>query len=80
MTAITQKCSRTLDANPVRVATSLKSMITAWFKHQQLKTSVALERRQLAALSDCQLKDIGISREAAEAEASKSDIPSSRRL
>jgi uncharacterized protein YjiS (DUF1127 family) len=49
-----------------------------WMKNQQFKFRVAMERRQLLEMSDEMLKDIGISRAQAEAEALRSDLPSSR--
>jgi uncharacterized protein YjiS (DUF1127 family) len=49
-----------------------------WMKNQQFKFRVAMERRQLLEMSDEMLKDIGISRAQAEAEALRSDLPTSR--
>ena len=52
--------------------------IRMWMKNQQLKFQLARERRQLKDLSDAMLRDIGIDRAAALAEALRSDIPASR--
>jgi uncharacterized protein YjiS (DUF1127 family) len=56
----------------------LTQIFRQWVKNQQFKFRVALERRQLLEMSDEMLKDIGISRAQAEAEALRSDLPSSR--
>jgi uncharacterized protein YjiS (DUF1127 family) len=56
----------------------LTQIFRQWVKNQQFKFRVALERRQLLEMSDEMLKDIGISRAQAEAEALRSDLPTSR--
>ncbi len=78
MTTYTEQCSRSLAPSPAGVFEYLTGQINLWFCHQQLKRQVANERRQLMLLSDSELKDLGISREAAEKEALRSDLPVER--
>ena len=77
MTTYTENCSRTFDENHVRVV-NLKQLISNWFRNQQLKSQVSLERRQLSQMSDAMLRDIGIDRLEAQTEAQRIDIPASR--
>jgi uncharacterized protein YjiS (DUF1127 family) len=47
-------------------------------KNQLLKIRIHQERRQLLSMSEAMLKDLGISRAAAEQEARRTDLPSNR--
>ena len=78
MTAYTEQCSRSLVTSPAGVLEYLTGQINCWFRVQQLKHQVARERRQLLLLSDAELRDLGISREDAVAEAHRGDLPSDR--
>lgn len=78
MTTYTESCSRSIAGHPAGALDILTQIFRQWVKNQQFKFRVALERRQLLEMSDEMLKDIGISRAQAEAEALRSDLPSSR--
>lgn len=78
MTAYTERCSRSLVTSPAGVLEYLIGQTNCWFRIQQLKHQVARERRQLMLLSDAELKDLGISRYEAAAEAHRSDLPRDR--
>lgn len=78
MTAYTEHCSRSLVASPAGALESLSRSIRCWFEYQQLKRQVAKERRQLLTLTDSELKDLGITRDKAELEARRRDLPSLR--
>jgi len=56
----------------------LLQQVRAWAAKESLKYRLKQERRQLAALSDEMLRDLGISRGDAEIEAARSDIPAAR--
>lgn len=57
---------------------ALKQQVRAWAARQALKYRLGQERRQLAEMSDAQLRDIGINRADADREASSRTIPVSR--
>ena len=78
MTTYTESCSRSIAGHRAGALDILTQIFRQWVKNQQFKFRVALERRQLLEMSDEMLKDIGISRAQAEAEALRSDLPSSR--
>lgn len=78
MTTYTQSCSRSIAGHPTGALDILIQIFRQWMKNQQFKFRVAMERRQLLEMSDEMLKDIGISRAQAEAEALRSDLPTSR--
>jgi uncharacterized protein YjiS (DUF1127 family) len=78
MTTYTESCSRSIAGHPAGALDILTQIFRQWVKNQQFKFRVALERRQLLEMSDEMLKDIGISRAQAEAEALRSDLPTSR--
>ncbi len=58
----------------------LLQQVRAWAAEESLKYRMKRERRQLAAMSDDLLRDLGISRADAEIEASRTDIPAARAL
>ena len=78
MTAYTEHCSRSPATSPVGALEYLTRQFLCWIRYQQLKFQVAQERRQLLALTDTELKDLGITRHEAELEARRSDIPPKR--
>jgi uncharacterized protein YjiS (DUF1127 family) len=57
---------------------SVHKALHAWFELQLLKSSLRQERRQLAGLAASQLKDIGIDRQQACAEAASTGLPAQR--
>ncbi len=78
MTAYTQDCSQSIAGHPAGVLEILTEAVCLWMKNQRLKSQLAHERRQLQDMSDAMLRDIGVDRAAAQAEAARSDIPVSR--
>lgn len=56
----------------------LLQQVRAWAASESLKYRLQQERRQLAAMSDEMLRDLGISRGDADAEAARTDIPAAR--
>jgi uncharacterized protein YjiS (DUF1127 family) len=79
MTTYTQNCSRSIVGHPAGALDILKMIFRQWMKNQRLRLKLAHERRQLQGMSDTILRDIGVSRAAADAEALRSDIPENRR-
>lgn len=49
-----------------------------WARRESLRRKLGRERRELLAMSDSMLADLGISRHEAEAEARRRDIPAER--
>ena len=78
MTTYTENCSRSIVA--AAAGATLGQIFRHWIRNQQLKYRIYQERRQLLEMSDQMLKDLGISRIEAEAEAARSDIPAQRFL
>lgn len=78
MTTYTENCSRRIDENTIHAQESLGELILNWFRVQQLKISLKTERRQLLEMSDAMLKDMGITRAEAQAEAQSLEIPTTR--
>ena len=78
MNTYIENCSRSLATSPAGVLETLSRSIRCWFEYQQLKRRIAQERRQLLALTDAELKDIGVSRHEAELEAGRRDLPLKR--
>lgn len=56
----------------------LLRQVRAWAEREALKQKLSQERRQLAEMSDDMLRDLGIDRAGALAEAAKTDIPAAR--
>jgi len=56
----------------------LQRQVRAWALREALNYRLKQERRQLAALSDAMLHDLGISRADAEVEAASRAIPAGR--
>ncbi len=78
MTAYTQNCSRSIAGRPAGVLEFLTEAVCLWIKNQRFRFQLARERKQLLEMSDAMLRDIGIDREAVQAEAARSDSPASR--
>jgi uncharacterized protein YjiS (DUF1127 family) len=78
MTEYTQKCPVNLAASPIGLTDNLRRAALQWLESQRLKSSLRRERAQLLAMSDAELRDIGIDRATAEHEARRSDIPAGR--
>lgn len=56
----------------------LLQQVRAWAKREALKQKLRQERRHLVEMPDEMLRDLGIDRAAALAEAAKTDIPAAR--
>ena len=78
MTQYTEHCSCNIAASAVELDRGIKQLVVRWIAGQRLKLALRRERRQQASLSDHQLRDIGLDREAADAEVRRRDIPDSR--
>ena len=78
MTIYTEKLTRNKANQVSRIMDKLARQIHHWFKMQEIRHQLRQERRQLMRMSDDALKDIGISRADAEAEAMRKDIPAAR--
>jgi len=57
---------------------TLLQKVRGWAQREALKYQLRQERRQLAEMSDAMLRDLGIDRADALAEAVSSDIPAER--
>ena len=79
MTQYTEHYSENLAATPIGLTDSILRTLAQWIQERQLKRAVRLERQRLLALSDAQLRDIGIDLDAARGEARRRDIPAMRR-
>lgn len=75
MTTYTESCSRSITGHPAGALECLTQIFRQWMKNQQLKVRLAQERQQLLEMSDEMLKDIGVTRAQAEAEALRSELP-----
>jgi uncharacterized protein YjiS (DUF1127 family) len=78
MTTFSKKCTPTIDLNFDDIQHGVFQSLQQWFRVQQLKIEVSKERAQLLLLSDDRLRDLGISRASASAEALRSDLPAER--
>ncbi len=78
MTAYTEKCSRSMQTETAGLFETAHGLFLEWVKNLQIKAAIRAERRQLAAMTDAELKDIGLSREQALAEAARTDVPQER--
>lgn len=78
MTHYTENCSRKLAGCAVELDHGFRQTVARWFAAQRLKLAIHRERRQLAQLTGHQLRDIGLDRSAAVAEAARRDIPRNR--
>jgi uncharacterized protein YjiS (DUF1127 family) len=78
MTQYTEHCSSNFATNAIALDRGFRHTVAHWIAEQRLKLALRRERRQLVQLSDRQLRDIGIDREAAIVEAGRTDIPTNR--
>lgn len=78
MTTFTKNCTQDSSQNFDDIQHSLYQSIQQWFRVQLLKIEVSNERVQLSLLSDDRLRDLGITRAAADTEALRSDLPAAR--
>ena len=78
MTAYTEKCSRSMTLESAGAIQYLLCLFRNWVENQQLRVRLSRERRQLAAMSGHELKDIGLTREQADTEAARRDVPLAR--
>ena len=78
MTAYTEKCSRSMQTETAGLYETARGLFLDWVKNLQIQAAIRAERRQLAAMTEAELKDIGLSREQALAEAARTDIPQQR--
>ena len=78
MTNCTQNCSGSIAASQVGIFDNLAQVVGHWIHEQRLKASIRRERNSLLSMSDAMLKDIGISRDEAQQEAQRVDIPAER--
>ncbi|MFT5599513.1 MAG: hypothetical protein ACI9YO_003211 [Gammaproteobacteria bacterium] len=78
MTTFSKKSTPAIGQNFDDMQHGLFQSLQQWFRVQQLKIEVSNERAQLSLLSDDRLRDLGITRASAGAEALKSDLPAER--
>ena len=78
MTTYSENCSRSLAGDSAGALDTLLEKSCIWMKNQLLKVRIHRERRQLLSMSEAMLKDLGISRAAAEWEAQRTDLPADR--
>ncbi len=78
MTAYTEKCSRSMTGYLADALEILNQAFCQWMQTQRLRFRLAQERRQLLEMPEHQLRDIGLTRAEATAEALRTDIPSLR--
>ena len=78
MTIYTEKLTLNKANQAFRVMGNLARQIHHWLKMQEIRHQLRQERKQLMRMSDDALKDLGISRADAEAEARRRDIPAAR--
>ena len=78
MTTVTKNCNQGIEQNLDDIQHGLYQSLQQWFRTQRLKIEVSNERVQLSLLSDDKLRDLGITRAAADAEALRSDLPAAR--
>ena len=78
MTQYTEHCSSTIAASAVELDRGIRQIVIRWIARQHLKAALRRERRQLASMPEHLLRDIGINRESADAEARRRDIPRNR--
>ena len=78
MTTCTQNCDPIVEERSIRVFSKLNQILQQWFASQLLKARINQERRQLLAMSDTMLRDMGITRAQAEEEAQRIDLPEAR--
>lgn len=78
MTTLTKNCTPDIGQNLNDIQHGLYQSLQQWFRIQRLKFEVSNERTQLLLLSDDKLRDLGITRSEAVAEAFRVDLPVER--
>jgi uncharacterized protein YjiS (DUF1127 family) len=78
MTIYTEKLTYNRANQASRVMGNLSRQIHHWLKMQEIRHQLRQERKQLMRMSDDALKELGISRADANAEARLKDIPAAR--
>ncbi len=78
MSTYSGNCTDCVEIGAAGVLDSLIQRVQYWVRMQGLKAHVAKERQHLLAMSDSMLRDIGITREQAQEEAQRVDIPENR--
>ncbi len=78
MTTYSGNCTDCVEIGTPGMVESLIQRIQHWVRMQGLKASLLKERQQLLEMSDSMLRDIGIIREQAYAEAQCVDVPGNR--
>ncbi len=78
MTTYSENCSRSLAGESVGALDTLFENLCIWTKNRLLRMRIHRERRQLLSMSEAMLKDLGITRTAAECEARRTDLPATR--
>ena len=75
-----QNCTETRLRDGVNPLERLLEALRDWSSQQVLRARIRRERQQLLEMSDAMLRDLGITRHDAEAEARRDDVPTSRRI
>jgi hypothetical protein len=75
MTTLTVKHDESIAQELLREQGILKQVLLDWLKVLKLGVKIYRERENLKVMSALRLKDLGITRAEAEAEAMRSDIP-----
>ncbi len=78
MTTYSGYCNQNVERNFYGTSGSLVQRLHRWFEILHIKAGVNRERRQLVAMSEVMLKDIGITRSQAIAESRRVDLPAGR--
>lgn len=78
MTTKSDNLQSAIAAEHARTLDRLLRQAREWAAEESLRRRIKQERRQLLAMSDAMLADLGITRAEAEAEARRRDIPAER--
>lgn len=78
MTTRSVKIQHGLTPDHTNTLERLIRQVRAWARQESLRRQLKRERRQLLAMDDETLADLGITRAAAEVEARRDDIPAER--
>lgn len=78
MTTCTENCAPGVAGGLPRSRPGLLETVRKWLAIQQFKATVRREREQLASCSEATLRDLGITRAEANAEARRRDLPAAR--
>lgn len=73
-----QHCTRTDTRGGASTLDRWLEALRDWSSEQVLRARIRRERQQLLEMPDTMLRDLGITRHDAEAEARRDDIPASR--